>query len=745
MVLRLLWLGHPQVEENGQPVRFEMRKAVALLAYLSLERREHGREALATLLWPDYDQSHALGNLRRTLSSVNKSLGPGWCESSRDMVQLNPTQTVWLDVTVFQQALSEARVHRHTAGDICAACREKLEKAVCLYRGDFLEGFNLPDCPAFDHWQLLQRETLRRELSQVLELLAARCAAAGEWEPAVAFAREWVTLDPLHEAAQRMLMELYARAGDRNAAVQQYQTCRELLAEELGQQPEARTTALYWQIINATSSPAPDSMHTLPPAIVPLVQTKLIAPELRAEYITRPRLMALMNEGRDRRLTLLSAPAGFGKTTMLAQWYAAQHTPVGWLTLDRADNHPLRFLAYIASVFSMAQEDVGQSALTELQAVPAVSTQTVLALLLNDLTRICQPLALVLDDYHLIDNPLVHECLGYLLDHLPPCARVVMATRADPPLALARLRVRGELLEIRAQDLLFTEEEGAALFGEALTEGLTREQATTLVARTEGWAAALHIAAVALKECKDRTAFVSAFRGNHRYLLDYLAQEVLDRQPAHVQQFLLQTSILTHMCASLCDEVVDPSIWQTEKNDGADGAPTPVPKTARSQSMLDYLDAANLFVVALDEQRRWYRYHHLFADLLRTRLETMYPELLPLLNRRAALWHERHELFVPVVEHALAAGESAADLLHRLSVTHPTATAPTLTAPLTPREVEVLDLVAQGASNTEIAAALFISLGTVKSHLSHILAKLGARNRTEAVVRAGKAGPLPEI
>lgn len=281
--------------------------------------------------------------------------------------------------------------------------------------------------------------------------------------------------------------------------------------------------------------------------------------------------------------------------------------------------------------------DIGQAALADLQRFPQVSALTVQASLLNDLARVCQPVALVLDDYHTIDNPLVHECVGYLLDRLPPCARIIIGTRADPPLALARMRVRGELLEIRAEELLFSEEEASALFDRTLQQGLTAEDTAALVARTEGWAAGLQIAALALQECRDRMAFIREFSGSHRYLLDYLADEVLDRQPAHVQQFLLQTSILERMCASLCDEVVEPAIWQLGTRDAPVGEMARVSATSRSQRMLDYLDASNLFVVALDEKRRWYRYHHLFADLLHARLQGLQPEQLPLLHRRAAV------------------------------------------------------------------------------------------------------------
>lgn len=333
MAPRLLWLGHAQVEQDGQPVRLEMRKAIALLAYLSLERREHAREALAGRFWPDYDQEHGLGNLRRTVSSLNKSLGPAWAESSREALRLHPAWACWLDVDAFQQRLAEARAHRHTSEDICTVCSEKLEEAVALYRGDFLEGFSLSACPEFDDWQLFQRESLRRELAQVLEMLAERLAAQGSWGPAIDCACRWVGFDPLHEPAQRLLMTLYSRSGERSAAVRQYETCRQTVAAELGQGPVAATTALYEEIVKAASSPVSAGSGAPLPTGVPLVETKLIRPRPRSDLISRPRLLATLDEGGSRRLTLLSAPAGFGKTTLLAQWSAAQSTPLAWLSL----------------------------------------------------------------------------------------------------------------------------------------------------------------------------------------------------------------------------------------------------------------------------------------------------------------------------------------------------------------------------------------------------------------------------
>ena len=379
----------------------------------------------------------------------------------------------------------------------------------------------------------------------------------------------------------------------------------------------------------------------------PLLETKLYVPKLRRGVVARPRLSERLSRGAESKLTLISAPAGFGKTTLLAEWLAAApagRRSVAWLSLDQADNQPVTFWTYLITALQTVVPGIGASALSLLQEPQPPPIETVLAPLLNELSAVSNDIVLVLDDYHVVDAPEIQDGMAFLLEHLPPRIHLVIATRADPALPLARLRGRGELVEIRAADLRFTPDEAAAYLNEVMGLDLTAPDVAALEGRTEGWIAALQLAALSMQGRDDIAGFIAGFAGDDRYIVDYLVEEVLQRQPERVRSFLLETSILARMTGPLCDAVT-----------GQDGG----------KATLEALDRGNLFLVPLDDRRRWYRYHQLFADVLRAHLLDEQPELVPELHRRACEWYEQNGERSEAIRHALAAGdlERAADLV----------------------------------------------------------------------------------
>ena len=377
-----------------------------------------------------------------------------------------------------------------------------------------------------------------------------------------------------------------------------------------------------------------------------LVATKFHVP--RAGFVPRPRLLARLAEGIGRGLTVVGTPAGFGKTTLLGDWARRSRQPAAWLSLDAGDNDPARFWRYVAAALDRVRPGIDAPVTALLRGPQRPPLEAVATAVINELMTLPEKarVVLVLDDYHLIEAPPVHDSITFLLDRLPPGLRLVLSSRADPPLPLARLRARGQLAELRAPDLRFTLAETAAFLREATGLDLPTALVAALQDRTEGWAAGVQLAALSLRGHADPAGFIATFAGSHRYVLDYLTGEVLARQPEPVLGFLLETSVLDRLCGPLCDAVT-----------GRTG----------SQEMLEELDRANLFVVPLDEVRRWWRYHHLFADLLRARLARKLPARVPELHRRAAAWHAEHGSADEAVRHALAAGEAgwAARLVER--------------------------------------------------------------------------------
>jgi LuxR family maltose regulon positive regulatory protein len=439
-----------------------------------------------------------------------------------------------------------------------------------------------------------------------------------------------------------------------------------------------------------------------------LLSTKLLMPAARPDQVARARLSARLEDGLrlGHRLTLVSAPPGFGKTTLIREWAGGLGRRIAWLTLDAGDNEPSRFLRYLIAAVEQAEPRV-ESALPA--ATPADVPQERLVAFINALSAAGAPLLLVLDDYHLITDFASHGLMAFLLAHQPATLHVVIGTREDPPLPLARLRARDQLTEIRESALRFTAEEAAAFLRH--TMGLTLASATVaaLTARTEGWITGLQLAGLALRQQSGADEFVAAFAGNDRYIVDYLMAEVLEREPAPMREFLRQTSILERMCAPLCDALT-----------GRDDA----------QMVLEQLENANLFLIRLDNRREWYRYHVLFAEVLRLSLSAQ--ERL-VLHRKAAIWFENHDWPDLAAGHARLAAELAGAAPKR-------APAQRLVEPLSEREIEVLQLIAGGLANAEIGRKLYIADGTVKRHINNIYGKLGVGSRTQAIARARALG-----
>ncbi len=554
-----------------------------------------------------------------------------------------------------------------------------------------------------------------------------------------------------------------------------------------------------------------------------LLSTKFILSACPSPLISRPRLSALLDAGLQHKLTLLSAPAGFGKTTLLSTWAqsdSAGNSHMAWVTLDEGDNAPRRFWAYVLTALDRCEPGTSAQALQRLYAPEEPPLEEVLRALINRLAEATTPRTLILDDYQVINEPVIHHQLSYLVEHLPAQLHVMLATRINPPLPLSRWRARGQMLEVRTDQLRATEEEAAALLLQVIGTMPESSLLQEITTRTEGWLAGLRLVGLALQGCADPVCMSQGARGSDRYILDYVSEEVLRQQEPAVYTFLLRTSILSQLTAPLCNAVL-------ERTD--------------SQQVLEELERSNVFVMPLDRQRRWYRYHALFAEALRIRLEQVSGEDVRALHLRASYWYEQEGDIAEAVQHALSAyaWERAADLIESMSQTHSGGTSegqmvarwveqlpaevvhsrpslgqlsagklikagklePQVTEmvgctvqtmgravrtgaislvrdeqehqrstllmssvhmagrsedekaglelllldPLTEREQEVLRLVARGASNSEIAAALVVEINTVKRHMGNIMSKLQAANRTQAVAQARMLGLLTEV
>jgi len=374
--------------------------------------------------------------------------------------------------------------------------------------------------------------------------------------------------------------------------------------------------------------------------VTTILATKLYIPPPRAELVRRPHLIEWLNEslssGRTPGVTLISASAGFGKTTLVSEWVASCGRPVAWLSLDNGDSNLSRFLTCIIAALQTIQPALGENLLAALQAPQLPPVETLLTSLLNEISALPDDLILVLDDYHLLDSKSVDAALTFLVEHQPPQLRLLIASREDPPLPLARLRVRNQLIELRTADLRFTPAEATDFLNRTMGLNLSESDVAGLEKRTEGWIAGLQLAALSMQGQKDTAGFIQSFTGSNRFVLDYLLEEVLQRQPEHIQTFLLRTSILNRLCAPLCEAILDNA-------------------AISAQETLENLERANLFIVPLDQERRWYRYHHLFGDLLRQRLGA--PAELSEVHLRASRWHETNGDLSEAFHHAISAAD----------------------------------------------------------------------------------------
>lgn len=367
----------------------------------------------------------------------------------------------------------------------------------------------------------------------------------------------------------------------------------------------------------------------------PILATKIYVPSPRARLVHRRRLTDRINESLSKRLILVSAPAGFGKTTLLSDWAAGSDRSIAWLSLEETDSDPRRFLVYLVSALQTVDPNLGEGVLGLLQSPETPPTEWVLSDLINNISQVHQEFILVLDDYHTVDSGLVDAALTFLIDHLPPSMHLVVTAREDPQLPLTRYRSRGHLAELREADLRFTPAEAAEFLNQVMGLNLSERDVAALDTRTEGWIVGLQLAALSMQGLPDTAGFIQSFTGTHRFVLDYLLEEVLYRQPEAIQDFLLATSILERLCGPLCDAVLPEA-------------------TAPGQETLEFLERANLFIVPLDHERRWYRYHHLFAGLLQNRLARTQPDRLTPLHRRASDWFARNDSPGEAVTHALA-------------------------------------------------------------------------------------------
>ncbi len=389
----------------------------------------------------------------------------------------------------------------------------------------------------------------------------------------------------------------------------------------------------------------------------PLIHTKLRLPSIRSNLIPRPRLQEPIAQGLRGPLTLIIAPAGFGKTTLVASCIASCGMPVAWLSLDKDDNQALRFLSYVIAALQETDKTIGGEAAQLMAARQQPPEEVVLTNLINDLDAGRGDIVLVLDDYQFISSHIVHEAVAFLLEHCPRTLHIVIVSRSDPPLRLARLRARGQTVELRAADLSFTEPEAAQFLNDSMGLCLDVKSIATLAGRTEGWIAGLQMAALSIRDRQDVPGFIQAFSGTNRYILDYLLEEVLASQSPKIQRFLLYTSILERLTAPLCDALLVDDV--DAKGGGEGGAPGSEPLCpGGSAFILEYLEKANLFVVPLDDERIWYRYHHLFADLLRTQLQrSLGAQGVAQLHVRAADWHGQKGSFVEAIQHASLASD----------------------------------------------------------------------------------------
>jgi LuxR family transcriptional regulator, maltose regulon positive regulatory protein len=652
--------GELEALDGGVPVPVRGAKQRALLALLALQRGQPvSADRLIDLLWSDRQAANPANALQAQIGQLRRTLGPAAILTSEAGYALIAGLDE-VDVVRFEQLVAKGQ--RLAADGAMEPASAALGEALRLRRGEPLAEFTYASFFDAERARLDELTLVAIESRAGADLGLGHCGElAGELE---ALCRE----HPLRERLWELRILALYRSGRQAEALRAYTEIRDRLVDELGIDPGPALRELQARILaqdpslgpaSVPASPAPAQVVASPKAAgnpgdslvpAPLLETKLYVPRSRRGLVPRPRLSERLDRGTASKLTLVSAPAGFGKTTLLTEWLAAgparpaDERLIAWLSLDRADNDPASFWTYVIAALRTVASGVGESALALLQTAQPPPIETVLTALLNDLSATAREIVLVLDDYHVIDAGDVQDAMVFLLDHLPPSLHVVIASRADPALPLARWRARGELVETRAAELRFTPDEAAVYLNETMGLQLTARDVAALEGRTEGWIAALQLAALSMQGRDDVAGFIAGFAGDDRYVVDYLAEEVLARQSDRVQAFLLQTSILGRLSGPLCDAVT-----------GQGGG----------KAMLEALDRGNLFLVPLDDRRRWYRYHHLFADVLQARLLDERPGQVPDLHRRASAWYEQNGEQSVAIGHALAAEDfgRAADLV----------------------------------------------------------------------------------
>ena len=652
--------GELEALAGGVLVPVRGAKQRALLALLALQRGQPvSADRLIDLLWGDGQAANPANALQTQIGQLRRTLGAAAILTTEAGYALTARPDE-VDVVRFEQLVAKGQ--RLAADGEMAPAAAALGEALRLRRGEPLAEFTYASFFDAERAHLNELTLVAIESRAGADLGLGRYGElAGELE---ALCRE----HPLRERLWELLILVLYRNGRQAEALRAYTEIRARLVDELGIEPGQPLRELQARILaqdpslgpaSAPAGPAPAQVVTPPkeaghpgdPLVpAPLLETKLYVPRSRRGLVPRPRLIERLDRGSALKLMLVSAPAGFGKTTLLTEWLAAGPAgPAGerlaaWLSLDRGDNDPASFWTYVVAALRTAASGAGEGALALLRAPRPPPIETVLTALLNDLGATAAEIVLVLDDYHVIDASDVQDQMAFLLDHLPAWLHVVIASRADPALPLARWRARGELVEVRAADLRFTPDEAAAYLNELMGLRLTARDVAALEGRTEGWIAALQLAALSMQGRDDVAGFIAGFAGDDRYVVDYLAEEVLQRQPERVQDFLLQTCILGRLSGPLCDAVT-----------GQGGG----------KAMLAALERGNLFLVPLDDRRRWYRYHHLFADVLQARLLDEQPGQLPELHRRASAWYEQNGEPPMAIGHALAAEDfgRAADLV----------------------------------------------------------------------------------
>ena len=652
--------GELEALDGGVPVPVRGAKQRALLALLALQRGQPvSADRLIDLLWGDGQAANPANALQAQIGQLRRTLGPAAILTTEAGYALaaGPDE---VDVVRFEQLVAKGQ--RLAADGEMEPASAALGEALRLRRGEPLAEFTYAGFFDAERAHLDELTLVAIESRAGADLgLGRHGELAGELE---ALCRE----HPLRERLWELLILALYRSGRQAEALRAYTEIRDRLVGELGIDPGSALRELQARILaqdpslgpaSAPASPAPAQVVAPPKAAghlgdslgpAPLLETKLYVPRSRRGLVPRPRLSERLDRGTASTVTLVSAPAGFGKTTLLTEWLAAgPAAPAGerlaaWLSLDRGDNDPASFWAYVIAALRTVASGVGESALALLQAPQPPPIETVLTVLLNELGATAGRHRA---GARRLPRHRRARCAGR--DGVParPSAsglHVVIASRADPALPLARWRARGELAEIRAAELRFTPDEAAAYLNEMMGLQLTARDVAALEGRTEGWIAALQLAALSMQGRDDVAGFIAGFAGDDRYVVDYLVEEVLQRQPDRVQAFLLQTSILGRLSGPLCDAVT-----------GQGGG----------KAMLEALDRGNLFLVPLDDRRRWYRYHHLFADVLQARLLDEQPGQVPGLHRRASAWYQQNGEPSAAIGHALAAEdfERAADLV----------------------------------------------------------------------------------